>query len=60
MAFISIHEYLEQRRKQIHKEASDDHWLTDSIDNACCMYPYAKPWHVVSTDGGMVSSMVEQ
>ena len=60
MAFISIHEYLEQKRKQIHNEAADDHWYTDSIDNDCYMYPYVKPWHATDACMGVVSSMVEQ
>lgn len=60
MAFVSLSEYMEQRRKEIHGEASDDHWLTDSVVDPHCMYPYHRPWHVADAPGGVVSSMVEQ
>lgn len=46
MALITISELMEQRRKEIHGEASDDHWLADTGMDSYSYNPHAMPWYL--------------
>lgn len=44
----SIEQYMEGKRKEAHRLADDDHWLTTSTE-PLSMYPSTLPWYMPGT-----------
>jgi len=53
MAYITLKEYFEQRRKEAAELASDDHWMALTEPDSCYYNPSCTPWYLASETGGV-------
>jgi hypothetical protein len=53
MAFITLKEYFERRRKESSELASDDHWMALTEPDNCFYNPSPLPWYVVHESGAV-------
>lgn len=51
MAFITLKEYFERRRKEVSELASDDHWMVLTEPDHHFYNPSPTPWYLVRESG---------
>jgi len=54
MAYITLKEYFERRRKEVSELASDDHWMALTEPDGNFYNPSPTPWYLVSESNRVV------